>query len=48
MPAPSAVTSLFEAGSQASSLSHMLTRQQLYDLLGYKGYEERDRAYFGG
>ncbi len=43
-----ALVSLFESGSQASSLSHMLTRQQLYDLLGYKGYEERDRAYFGG
>jgi methylisocitrate lyase len=41
------LTNLFTAGGQASSLSHMLTRQQLYDLLGYKGYEERDRKYFG-
>ena len=46
--AQQALVSLLEAGSQASSLSHMLTRQQLYDLLGYKGYEERDRKYFGG
>jgi methylisocitrate lyase len=35
-------------GSQALMLSHMLTRAELYDLLGYQGYEERDRAYFGG
>jgi len=26
----------------------MMTRQELYDLLGYTGYEARDRAYFGG
>jgi len=24
----------------------MLTRAELYDLLDYAGYEERDRAYF--
>jgi hypothetical protein len=24
-----------------------LTRAELYDLLGYTGYEARDRAYFG-
>ena len=34
--------------TSASSLSKMLTRAELYDLLGYTGYEERDRAYFGG
>lgn len=39
---------LHAQGSQASTLSHMLTRAELYDLLGYQGYEERDRAYFGG
>lgn len=38
---------LHAAGSQASTLSQMLTRAELYELLGYKGYEERDRAYFG-
>jgi hypothetical protein len=25
----------------------MLTRQELYDLLGYADYEARDREYFG-
>lgn len=35
-------------GSQANLLSQMQTRQELYDLLGYTGYEERDRAYFRG
>ncbi len=25
----------------------MMTRAELYDLLDYAGYEERDRAYFG-
>jgi methylisocitrate lyase len=34
-------------GSQAKALPHMLTRAELYDLLGYTDYEERDRAYFG-
>ena len=31
----------------ATGLPQMLTRAELYDLLGYAGYEERDRAYFG-
>jgi len=26
----------------------MQTRLELYDLLGYAGYEERDKRYFGG
>jgi methylisocitrate lyase len=39
--------SLHAAGSQVSTLSHMLTRAELYDLLEYQGYEERDRRYFG-
>jgi methylisocitrate lyase len=34
-------------GSQRGLLDRMLTRQELYDLIGYTGYEERDRAYFG-
>ena len=29
-------------------MPRMLTRAELYDLLGYTGYEDRDRAYFGG
>jgi methylisocitrate lyase len=38
---------LLEHGTQRSSVPKMQTRQQLYDVLGYTGYEERDRAYFG-
>ncbi len=38
---------LLERGHQRDSLPHMLTRAELYDLLGYSGYEERDRRYFG-
>ncbi len=39
---------LLEKGTQAGSVPKMMTRAELYDLLGYTGYEERDRAYFGG
>lgn len=35
-------------GTQTASVSKMQTRRELYDLLGYTGYEERDKAYFGG
>lgn len=35
------------AGHQKAELPNMLTRAELYDLLGYTGYEQRDRAYFG-
>lgn len=38
---------LFQHGTQAGSVPKMLTRAELYDLLGYQGYEARDRAYFG-
>jgi len=34
-------------GHQRDRLPQMLTRAELYDLLGYAGYEARDRAYFG-
>jgi methylisocitrate lyase len=34
-------------GSQAKALPQMLTRAELYDVLGYTDYEQRDRAYFG-
>jgi methylisocitrate lyase len=34
-------------GHQRDRLPGMLTRAELYDLLGYSGYEARDRAYFG-
>jgi len=33
-------------GHQRSALPTMLTRAELYDLLDYKGYEERDRRFF--
>jgi methylisocitrate lyase len=36
-----------EKGHQRDRLSQMLTRAELYDLLGYTAYEERDRQYFG-
>ncbi len=37
---------LRQQGHQRDLLSEMLTRQELYDLLGYEDYEARDRAYF--
>ncbi len=39
---------LYRAGHQRASVPRMLTRAELYDLLGYTDYEARDRAYFGG
>jgi methylisocitrate lyase len=38
---------LFRAGTQRSVVPRMQTRADLYDLLGYTGYEDRDRRYFG-
>lgn len=35
-------------GTQVELLDLMQTRQELYDLIDYKGYETRDRHYFGG
>lgn len=34
-------------GHQRDRLAGMLTRAELYDLLDYQGFEERDRAFFG-
>jgi methylisocitrate lyase len=39
---------LHDAGNQRGAVPGMLTRQELYDILGYSDYEKRDRAYFGG
>jgi methylisocitrate lyase len=39
---------LLEKGTQAGSVPKMMTRAELYDILGYTGYEARDREYFGG
>jgi methylisocitrate lyase len=36
-----------ERGHQRDQLGAMLTRAELYELLGYSGYEARDRSYFG-
>jgi methylisocitrate lyase len=38
---------ILQSGTQAKSVPAMLTRADLYNLLGYTGYEERDRVYFG-
>src|SRR5262249_44882383 len=47
-----AIDSLFrdltKKGHQRESLPNMFTRTELYDLLGYQGFEDRDRKYFGG
>ena len=37
---------LHEHGTQRSLLERMQTRAELYDLLGYKDWEDRDRGYF--
>lgn len=42
------LAALHRNGHQRAALPQMLTRAELYDRLGYTGYEERDRAYFGG
>ncbi len=34
-------------GHQRDRIPQMLTRAELYELLGYSGYEARDRSYFG-
>jgi methylisocitrate lyase len=34
-------------GHQRDALPRMQTRAELYDLLGYSTYEERDRRYSG-
>ena len=38
---------LRQKGHQRDRVPQMLTRAALYDLLGYAGYEARDREYFG-
>jgi methylisocitrate lyase len=42
----SALSQLAAAGTQQGFLDSMQTRAELYDLLGYTGFDERDRAYF--
>ncbi len=45
--AQATLTAIHQHGHQRDCLANMLTRAELYDLLGYSGYEARDRAYFG-
>jgi methylisocitrate lyase len=39
---------LRDTGTQRGEIGRMQSRAELYDLLGYAGWESRDRAYFGG
>lgn len=41
------LATLMRDGHQRNALPTMLTRAELYDLLDYKGFEERDRRFFG-
>jgi methylisocitrate lyase len=40
------LAAISKTGTQQSLLSQMQSRQELYELLDYTGYEARDRAYF--
>jgi methylisocitrate lyase len=42
-----ALRELSSSGTQASLLDRMQTRAELYELIDYTRYEQRDRAYFG-
>jgi methylisocitrate lyase len=44
--AADALADIRNKGHQRDQLGRMLTRAELYDLLDYAGYEERDRSYF--
>jgi methylisocitrate lyase len=44
--AKAALSILADDGTQRDLLDLMQTRQELYDLLDYNSYEERDREYF--
>lgn len=46
--AEAALAVLATEGSQESLLDLMQTREELYDLLDYQNFEERDRVNFGG
>jgi methylisocitrate lyase len=47
LAAESVLKEIKEKSTQQGSLPAMMTRARLYELLGYQGYEERDRTYFG-
>ena len=43
-----ALATIADEGSQRSLLDLMQTREELYELLDYHDFEQRDREYFGG
>lgn len=43
-----ALAEIAATGTQRGLIDQMQTREQLYDVLGYHGFEERDRRYFTG
>lgn len=43
-----ALQQIAKAGTQRDLVDRMQTRQELYDLLGYADYEQRDKSYFSG
>lgn len=45
--AQAVLADILAKGHQREHLENMLTRAELYELLDYAGYEERDRSYFG-
>jgi methylisocitrate lyase len=45
--AQATLVEILAKGHQRDALPRMLSRSELYDLLDYVGYEERDRNYFG-
>lgn len=45
--AEAALAVLADEGSQSELLDLMQTREELYDLIGYQDFDERDRKYFG-
>jgi methylisocitrate lyase len=44
--AQAVLTEIRSRGHQRDCIAQMMTRQELYDLLDYAGYEARDRSYF--
>ena len=42
------LTELHKSGHQRNAIPNMMTRAELYEVLEYQGYEERDRRFFGG
>jgi methylisocitrate lyase len=42
------LTELHKSGHQRNAIPNMMTRAELYDVLEYQGYEERDKKFFGG